>query len=471
MTAHAFRANLADRAPHDRRHVATSRVAERGRRREPWTLLAIVLTACGAAIGQEPGAIEDVTVPPPVLEGAFDSTEDGFSSVLVDDGGLADTADAPARTFADGVERAASGGIGGTLSCVVDPPAADPLGGLGGTVPWGSAGVDAGLGRCQPGMHGGQCQECWQNGFAAADAACSFCGDTCHDGCPPGCLWAVQVDALVLWRNNIEGQPLLSTDEGMVALDAGDAQTAAAAGPRIGVLRSLGCGRAIEATYFNVGGIQGTTATDGRGAPYTPIRLADIAFADIDSAEYTTRGQIKSAEVNYRWCQGQRVIWLAGFRWVEWNETGTVDMQAVGDEVLPNDIETTTGNDLYGGQIGCRLKFWDLGKWQVGAVGKAGVFGNTAYQRTSVVVDGEPFGPVSATGSDVAFFGEVGLNSTLWLNRWLAWRLGYNFFWLQGVATAAEQFPLANFGSETASINIGDAVFLQGVSTGLEARW
>jgi len=175
--------------------------------------------------------------------------------------------------------------------------------------------------------------------------------------------------------------------------------------------------------------------------------------------------------VNYRWCQGQRVIWLAGFRWVEWNETGTVDMQAVGDEVLPNDIETTTGNDLYGGQIGCRLKFWDLGKWQVGAVGKAGVFGNTAYQRTSVVVDGEPFGPVSATGSDVAFFGEVGLNSTLWLNRWLAWRLGYNFFWLQGVATAAEQFPLANFGSETASINIGDAVFLQGVSTGLEARW
>jgi hypothetical protein len=252
----------------------------------------------------------------------------------------------------------------------------------------------------------------------------------------------------------------------MVALDAGDVQTAAAGGPRIGVLRSLGCGRAIEGSYFNVGGIQGSTATDGVAAPYTPIGLADIAFTDIEAAEYTTRGQIKSAELNYRWCQGRRIIWMAGLRWVEWNEVGTVDMQAVDDN-----IQARTGNDLYGGQFGCRLRFWDLRKWQVGAVGKAGVFGNTAYQHTTALVDGESFGPISANDSNVAFFGEVGVNSTLWLNSWLAWRAGYNFFWLQGVATAAQQFPLGNFGSETASIVVNDAVFLQGFSTGLEARW
>jgi hypothetical protein len=252
----------------------------------------------------------------------------------------------------------------------------------------------------------------------------------------------------------------------MVALDAGDVQTAAAAGPRIGVLRSLGCGRAIEGSYFNVGGIQGSTATDGVGAPYTPVGLADIAFADIEAAEYTTRGQIKSAELNYRWCQGRRIIWLAGIRWVEWNEVATVDMRAVNDN-----IQARTGNDLYGGQLGCRLRFWDLGKWQVGAVGKAGVFGNTAYQQTTALVDGEQFGPIGANDDAVAFFGEVGINSTLWLNRWLAWRAGYNFFWLQGVATAAQQFPLNNYGSGTATIVVNDAVFLQGFSTGLETRW
>jgi hypothetical protein len=298
------------------------------------------------------------------------------------------------------------------------------------------------------------------------DCFCGSGGGVCHSGCRPGSLWAIQADALVLWRNNFENQPLLTGTNGMVALDAGDVQTAAAAGPRIGLLRSLGCGRAIEGSYFNVGGIQGSTATDGFGAPYTPVGLADVLFADIEEAEYTTRGQIKSAELNYRWCQGRRIIWLAGIRWVEWNEVATVDMRAVNDN-----IQARTGNDLYGGQFGCRLRFWDLGKWQVGAVGKAGVFGNTAYQQTTARVDGEQFGPIGANDDAVAFFGEVGINSTLWLNRWLAWRAGYNFFWLQGVATAAQQFPLNNYGSGTASIVVNDAVFLQGFSTGLEARW
>ncbi|MFM7186048.1 MAG: hypothetical protein ACKO4Z_14945, partial [Planctomycetota bacterium] len=261
---------------------------------------------------------------------------------------------------------------------------------------------------------------------------------------------------------------LLSGTNGSIALDSGDVRTAAAAGPRIGLLRSLGCGRAIEGNYFSVGGIQGSTSTDGLAAPYTPIHLADIAFADIEEAEYTTRGQIKSAELNYRWSQGTRIIWLAGFRWVEWNERGKVEMQAIG---AVRSIQSDVGNDLYGGQFGCRLRFWDLGKWQVGAVGKAGVFQNSAYQRTRAQVYGDTFGPINADDSNVAFFGEVGVNSTLWVTRWLAWRAGYNFFWLQGVATADQQFRLTNFGTDTASIDNDSSVFLQGFSTGLEARW
>ena len=81
------------------------------------------------------------------------------------------------------------------------------------------------------------------------------------------------------------------------------------------------------------------------------------------------------------------------------------------------------------------------------------------------------FGPLGADDTSVAFFGEVGANSTLWLTEWLAWRVGYNFFWLQGVATAPQQFSLVNYGSDSASINTDGSVFLQGFSTGLEARW
>ncbi len=434
MSVHACHVDPADRSSRCR---LNRRASSAGRRATPgvgWLLVAAWLASATAGVAQHSVLVGDLDLPTSAPSESFDAHLDHGQSVLVDDGGidvggsamLPDTAGQPTDQLHGGdYLDAAREAIGEPWS---DPDA--------------SSGIDA-------------------------------CGDPwCVGGCRPGSCWAVQADALVLWRNNIDGQPLLVGTDGAVALDAADVRTAAAAGPRIGVLRSLGCGRAIEGNYFNVGGIQGTTTTTGIGAPYTAInKLADLPFADIESAEYTTRGQIKSAELNYRWSQGRRIIWLTGFRWVEWNETATVDMQPTVPSIGGNSIQTRAGNDLYGGQFGCRLKFWDLGKWQVGGVGKVGVFTNMAYQQTAALVDGEPFGPIGAARTDVAFFGEVGVNSTLWINRWLAWRAGYNFFWLEGVATAPQQFPLVSFGTDTASINSNGSVFLQGFSTGLEARW
>jgi hypothetical protein len=321
----------------------------------------------------------------------------------------------------------------------------------------------------------GQAGPIYPGHHADGEAWCDPCEaawDAAGGDCRRGRRWAIQADALVLWRNNIAGPPLLLDSFGSVGLDAADVRTAAAAGPRIGVIRNLGCGRAVEGNWFNVGGIQGGNATDGLGAPYTAIGLADLPFSDIIAADYTTRGQIKSAEFNYRWSQGRRVIWLAGFRWIEWNETATVNYEFENPEPFGNgSIQSRVGNDLYGGQFGCRLRLWDLGKWQVSTVGKAGGYGNVAFQRTSVNGGVPPQPTIGAIADDVAFFGEVGVNSTLWLTNWLAWRAGYNFFWLEGVATAAQQLPLGSFGSETASINTNGSVFLQGFSTGLEARW
>lgn len=437
MTAYASDANIEKSSP-DCRRTSRDSCSRSDGHRSSWRGFFFACLTAGAGITSagEATVFEEITVPAPAVGGSFESFDgSAYESVLAEDGGHdgSDLVGAAPHAVSDGSRYDAI--VEGLSSCMGGPP------------PYGNPCHD-------------QCYDVTDDVYA-----------TCHEGCQKGCQWAMQAEALVLWRNNIEGQPLLAGTDGSIALDAGDVRTAAAAGPRIGILRSLGCGRAIEGNYFNVGGIQGSTATDGLGAPYTPIGLADVRFADIESAEYTTRGQIKSAELNYRWCQGRRIIWLTGFRWVEWNETATIDMQGSSGADSPNNLQANVGNDLYGGQFGCRLKFWDLGKWQVGAVGKAGVFGNTAYQRTTALVDGDQFAPIGANDNTVAFFGEVGVNSTLWLNRWLAWRVGYNFFWLQGVATAAEQFPLGNFGSDTASIDSNDAVFLQGCSTGLEARW
>lgn len=479
MTAYARRADLVSRS---QRSIWKAAFRSRFRFAAGCGIAAASCLVAGSiALAQDSVLVEDLALPAPTMGNSFEDPDDHSESVLVDDGAAVGL---PVDTTA--VESLRNSHDNWAISGDEYPPEplAQTLDGSGiqitDVAPFAgewlagcthaiSKGMNWRPGGCGPhnghgyacGLdgHGGPCQgKCGGGG--------SHCGNRCCGGCRPGCLWAVQADALVFWRNNIAGQPLLLDDVGAVALDAGDAQTSAAAGPRIGLLRSLGCGRAVELSYFNVGGIQGSTATAASGGPYTPVGLADIRFVDIEQAEYTTRGQIKSFEANYRWAQGRRIIWLAGVRWVEWNELATVDMEPSGDA-----IQTQAGNDLYGGQFGCRLRFWDLGKWQVTGVGKAGVFGNTSYQRTTANIGVDAFGPLGADDTDVSFFGEVGVNSTLWLCDWLAWRAGYNFFWLQGVATAPQQFSLVNFGSDSASINTNGAVFLQGFSTGLEARW
>lgn len=446
------------------------------------------VVACWLAmlsLGAEAAPIE--TIPPPgaVAGGSFEPPNNEYESVLIEDalhdGARVELPHDQARTIGeshieigdglswDGVEDARPVEIGDTL--LADPAIAQPFddetqarvaadGWWGGCADFVYTeflgGSDGGIAGCGDG-----CNQCGQ-----------ACGMGCHGGCRAGAKWALQAEALVLWRGAFGDQTLLVDDIGVPALDAGNVRTPAAAGPRIGILRSLGCGRALEGSYFNVGGIQGQTSTTGIGAPYTAVGLADLPFNDIQSGQYTTRGQIKSAEVNYRWGQGSRIVWLTGFRWIEWNETGSVDYEFFNPLPFGNgNVQAQVGNDLYGGQFGGQFWFLDWGKWQMNAIGKAGAYGNTAYQQTTVTGGVPPQPTLRADDQDISFFGEVGLNSTVWLTPWLAWRAGYSFFWLEGVATAAEQLPLGSFGTGTTAISTNGSVFLQGFSTGLEARW
>ena len=54
---------------------------------------------------------------------------------------------------------------------------------------------------------------------------------------------------------------------------------------------------------------------------------------------------------------------------------------------------------------------------------------------------------------------------------WLAWRTGYNFFWLSGVAVPADQLSTTDLLGGTATINTNGSVYLNGLQFGLESRW
>jgi hypothetical protein len=117
-----------------------------------------------------------------------------------------------------------------------------------------------------------------------------------------------------------------------------------------------------------------------------------------------------------------------------------------------SNLDVSTGNSLYGGQIGMDVCLWNRpsSAIQINGVGKAGVFYNHAsYQRTvgTFVQDGrdpEVLGPAAATADQTSFVGEVGVNASLRVTDWLSWRAGYTLFWLSCVATPADQLSVTN---------------------------
>ena len=306
--------------------------------------------------------------------------------------------------------------------------------------------------------------------------------------------WVVQTDALFLWQGNIGSRPLYLNDASTTtlpnsfpppvgtpttALDINQTSNEAAAGPRIGVILNLDNIYSVEGNYFNVRPFNGEQST-----PHTPgqLQMNNLAglgpfpgFQNIDWAQATTNAALQSAELNWRRRTGGPVTWLAGFRWVEWNQ-GLQVLDTYGTTApVPLEqaerITTNTLNDLYGGQAGADVMLWNNGgPIRFNAVGKAGVFLNNAVQHTDGF-SGVPLGPIAASAQQTAFFGEVGVFGTWQITDWLAWRTGYNFFWLSGVAVPVDQLATTDVNTNTATINTNGSVFLNGVQFGLESRW
>ena len=302
--------------------------------------------------------------------------------------------------------------------------------------------------------------------------------------------WQAQVDALMLWQGNIPSR-VLYTDAatGAAALDVNQAQTQMAAGVRYGLILNLDPVYAIEGNYMNVSSFAGTASTpDGI---YAQNNLAAPSLGPADgilftSANVTTSGTISGAELNWRRRTCSPVTWLAGFRWIEWNQGMVVQDRFRFDPGLDqppgtSSLDVATGNSLYGGQIGMDLCLWNrrTSAIQVNGVGKAGVFYNhAAYQRTigAFMQDGYPsqqLGPAAATADQTSFVGELGVNASLRITDWLSWRAGYSLFWLSCVSTPPDQLSVTNLleSPPTALINTNGSVLLDGVTTGLEARW
>lgn len=333
------------------------------------------------------------------------------------------------------------------------------------------------------------------SGMPAGDH-CGRCGNQFCDGrCPPhagssagivnrvlgeACpRFTAQVDVLMLWRGNVPSRSLFieeGVDPPVDLLNVSQLGTPVSVGPRVALMLHLDQNYAIEANYFQVQGFDGTGSLPNDFTPYEMNNLAGSALGNITDATVLSSAGINSFELNWRRWNCRSITWLAGFRWVEWNEQLNItdnfdDGAAVGQDV----IDVATQNDLYGFQLGMDAMLLNLyNAVRFNGIAKAGVYGNWDALAT-VTAGGDRIVPtetITATATPVAFFGELGVNGTVRLSEHWAWRAGYNFFWLSGVATAPPQLDTFNTtGAQPSTIDVAGSVFLHGVNTGVEFVW
>ena len=335
-------------------------------------------------------------------------------------------------------------------------------------------------------------------------AGCPGCPD-CRENCPAPphglinnlidnkqACWTGRVDALILSRNAPGNRPLYTFNPASAgtALNADQLESIAAVGPRLSLFRTDHCGTASwESTYIYSGGFVSERSLPPSVAGYLtappgiygndspPVNSLNAASARLTSS-------LQSAELNRRWCWGSCTQFLAGFRWLQWQENLAIsNAYAAGSPNFGQDVYTTgCYNNLFGGQIGLDTALWQPSKhFRLEGLVKAGAYYNSANQSSSYqnYVGGAPFqGNSVSAGSSPAvcsFAGELGLTGVVPICCNLDLRVGYFGLWLTSLAQPANQLsnqlvmppPVPTYSSLSTNGN----VVLQGLSLGLEGRW
>ena len=329
--------------------------------------------------------------------------------------------------------------------------------------------------------------------------------------------WSASVEAIVLERiggvnrtlvERVPGtEPFYSTftDTGPEAFNSSQFQQGFSAGPKIDLIYRGDSGYGVELSYFNIFN-QSATHTTGPDTPadWLVMKAPGIFWQTQDfpyqAMVWSDITNLYSAEANGRLALSSRVTVLAGFRWLQLNDTlqGTL---SPGDRSAPTwknscnasnctliDVaqaqpvgtsgnyppfwSTNTANNLYGLQIGVDGKIFELGRFSVNGQIKIGLFDNNAEQSTGVSLEKVVY-PASATANRAAFVSEAGLQLKYQLMDGLALKAGYEVLWLDGVALAPGQIQetLTTQSStpvHALGVNSGSSVLFQGFTAGLE---
>jgi len=352
------------------------------------------------------------------------------------------------------------------------------------------------------------CENCSREHGCRPDGSCH------HGRCEPpglfqrlaalhdktGACWTVRSDAMILWRNAPRNRPLFNSFDpvtdtvGPQSLNANMLESDVLVAPRISLLNTDACGDGLEITYFYAGNFysERTLPSVRDGYVTAPPGLYGNSWGPagqgVSTVSATLLGNLQSAEINNRTAVfNRRGQFLAGFRWLQWNEH-LLMTDAFSSPPPPAPI-TDFGSDLYstycfnnlfGGQIGLDAVLLTTSRnIRVDGLVKAGAYYNSATQQSTYgYFSNAPFsfGSQFRNGSPAAcsFVGEVGLTAVIPVRQNLDFRCGYFGLWIDGLAQPTNQLStqtLTQTPPPSGTLDTTGGVVLQGLSLGLEGRW
>ncbi len=308
------------------------------------------------------------------------------------------------------------------------------------------------------------------------DGSCDSCEDVVTSSCVP-CTnqWTVWTEVMFLRRSDASSFPLITDQNtGDTLLNANQLDFQHRAVPRIFLIRDYCDCWGWEIGYF---GLQSWDSTGEGGGELSPvlngpgIPIGSTAPGTIYQAHYGS--DLHNAEFNVRRRTSPCVTWIAGFRFLELQES----LRAGSIAPTTTDLYSVdTNNQLYGFQVGANAQVLNCGgRFHVDGLFRTGVFSNNAEQTThsplgNVIPESVP--SLTAGATQTAFLGELGLRGVYQLTNSIGIYGGYSAIWVDGLALAPAQVSATNlFGTPSASINTTDAVFFHGATVGLQASY
>ncbi|QDV26643.1 hypothetical protein [Aureliella helgolandensis] len=287
--------------------------------------------------------------------------------------------------------------------------------------------------------------------------------DPCYGGCDV--RWYASYEALWLTRENDE-RFSLSLNSNLPDWDYDF-------GGRYTVGSMMDCVSAWEFVYAGPFDWQRSASVAGAGVlqsrffPHGGFTAANVTgFNDADQHVQNLSAELHSFEVNRRWHSWDALSTMIGFRYIDYDEDYVFQSLKAGGTTgfYADSLE----NQMLGGQIGADVLYPVSLRGSVGFRGKAGVYANFEDRSTYMTNEGVLLLNGGDDHVELAGLIEGGVIGNYQIVPSIRLTAGYEFWYVPGAATIAEQTPAHVHPGAGFSIENESDLFLHGGSLGLQ---